>query len=74
VGYLVPDDVHLDLLLLWSVLDNKDLKHGLFGIACRSSSVAAGMLLGRIGEIRFGRAMLLLRNDSLVDEAADTRG
>jgi hypothetical protein len=63
-----------DLLLLWSVLDNKDSKHGLFAIAYTSPTVAATMLLEWIGEIRFGQAMQLLRNNSLVDEAPATRG
>jgi tetratricopeptide (TPR) repeat protein len=67
-----------NLLLLWSFLDNKDLWHGLFAAACTSSSVAARMLSGWIGdiassEIRFSGAMQLLRNYSLVEEVAETR-
>jgi hypothetical protein len=61
-----------------SFLDNEDLWHGLFVTACRSSSVAAKMLSEWIGEIasseiRFSRAMQLLRNYSLVEEVAETR-
>jgi hypothetical protein len=66
-----------NLLLLWSFLDNKDLWHGLFSEACRTSTVAARMLSEWIGdiassEIKFSRAMQLLRNYSLVEEAAET--
>ncbi|KAF1828816.1 hypothetical protein BDW02DRAFT_562334 [Decorospora gaudefroyi] len=64
-----------NLLLLWSFLDNKDLWHGLFAAACRSSTVAARMLSGWVGdiatsEVKFSRAMQLLHRYSLVEEAA----
>jgi tetratricopeptide (TPR) repeat protein len=60
------------LLLLWSFLDNKDLWHGLFAVACASSSIAQSMLLEWIGdaatsELAFSRAMLLLRSYSLAE-------
>jgi hypothetical protein len=66
-----------NLLLLWSFLNNKDLWHGLFATACADSTVAARMLAGWIGdiassEVRFSRAMQLLRNYSLVEEVAET--
>jgi tetratricopeptide (TPR) repeat protein len=66
-----------NLLLLWSFLDNKDLWHDLFAIACRKSPVITRMLSGWIGdiassELEFSRAMQLLRNYSLVEEVAET--
>jgi tetratricopeptide (TPR) repeat protein len=66
-----------NLLLLWSFLDNKDLWHSLFAATCSRSTVAARMLLAWIGdvassEVKFGRAMKLLRNYSLVEEVTET--
>jgi tetratricopeptide (TPR) repeat protein len=66
-----------NLLLLWSFLDNKDLWHGLFAATCSRSIVAARMLLAWIGdiassEVKFGRAMKLLRKYSLVEEVTET--
>jgi tetratricopeptide (TPR) repeat protein len=62
---------------LWSFLDNKDLWYGLFVAACRRSAVAAKMLSGWIGdiassELKFSRAMQLLRNYSLVEQMQKT--
>jgi hypothetical protein len=80
ISYQAIRDKHeatANLLLLWSFLDNKDLWHGLFAAACASSSVAARMLLGWIGdiassELEFTRAMQLLRNFSLIEMVEGT--
>ncbi|KAF2818243.1 FabD/lysophospholipase-like protein [Ophiobolus disseminans] len=80
ISYQAIRDKHeatANLLLLWLFLDNKDLWHGLFAAACRRSTAAARMLSGWIGgivgsELEFSRAMQLLRNYSLVEEAAET--
>ncbi|CAN9193253.1 unnamed protein product [Alternaria alternata] len=77
ISYQAICDKHkgtANLLLLWSFLDNKDLWHGLFAVACSGSAVAAAMLSGWIGdiassEVKFSRAMQLLCNYSLVEEA-----
>jgi tetratricopeptide (TPR) repeat protein len=66
-----------NLLLLWSFLDNKDLWYGLFAAACSRSTVTARLLLSWIGdvassEVKFGRAMKLLRKYSLVEEVTET--
>jgi hypothetical protein len=66
-----------NLLLLWSFLDNKDLWHGLFVATCRRSAIAAKMLSGwtrdiASNELKFSRAMQLLRSYSLVEVAAET--
>jgi tetratricopeptide (TPR) repeat protein len=79
ISYQAIRDKHegtANLLLLWSFLDNKDLWHGLFAAACSGSAVAAAMLSGWIGdiassEIKFSRAMQLLCNYSLVEEAVE---
>jgi tetratricopeptide (TPR) repeat protein len=68
-----------NLLLLWSFLDNKDLWYGLFARAYSRSPIAAAMLSEWIGdiadsELKFIEAMKLLRNYSLVEEAAETTG
>ena len=62
-----------NLLLLWSFLDNKDLWHGLFAVACERSTGARIMLSAWLGEIAsselaFSSAMQLLRNYSLVEK------
>jgi tetratricopeptide (TPR) repeat protein len=67
-----------NLLLLWSFLDNKDLWYGLFAAGCAASPVAARMLSRWIGEIasseiRFSKAMQLLRSYSLVEEVVETQ-
>jgi tetratricopeptide (TPR) repeat protein len=75
ISYQAIRDKHkatANLLLLWSFIDNKDLWHGLFATACGKSTIAARMLSEWIGdiassEIRFNRAMQLLRNYSLVE-------
>jgi tetratricopeptide (TPR) repeat protein len=66
-----------NLLLVWSFLDNKDLWHSLFAATCSRSTVAARMLLAWIGdvassEVKFSRAMKLLRKYSLVEEVTET--
>jgi tetratricopeptide (TPR) repeat protein len=66
-----------NLLLLWSYLDNKDMWHGLFARACKRGDHVVGMLSKWIGniassEIRFGRAMRLLRDYSLVEEVVES--
>jgi tetratricopeptide (TPR) repeat protein len=80
ISYQAIRDRHehtANLLLLWSFLDNKDLWHGFFAAACAASYVAAAMLSGWIGdiasnEVKFSRAMQLLRNYSLVEEMTET--
>jgi tetratricopeptide (TPR) repeat protein len=80
ISYQAIRDRHeatANLLLLWSFLDNKGLWYGLFAATCKRSTVAARMLSELIGdiassEIRFSGAMQLLRNYSLVEEAAET--
>ncbi|KAG9196814.1 hypothetical protein G6514_004066, partial [Epicoccum nigrum] len=66
-----------NLLLLWSFLDNKDLWHGLFAAACRTSKLAFTMLSEWIGDIatsdiKFSNAMALLCNYSLVEQVQET--
>jgi tetratricopeptide (TPR) repeat protein len=80
ISYQAIRDRHeatANLLVLCSFLDNRDLWHGLFATACRTSPVAAQMLSGWIGEIatnevKFIGAMKLLRNYSLVEEVSET--
>ncbi|USP73984.1 FabD/lysophospholipase-like protein [Curvularia clavata] len=67
------------LLLLWSFLDNKDLWHDLFATACEGSLVVQRMLSEWIGdaatsELAFSRAMLILRNYSLVEVVEGSAG
>lgn len=62
-----------NLLLLWSLLDNKDLWHGLFAAACNASALIARLLRDWIGdiaidELEFVRAMTPLRNYSLIED------
>jgi tetratricopeptide (TPR) repeat protein len=62
-----------NLLLLWSLLDNKGLWHDLFATACANSSVAKRQLLAWIGDLaidklEFLRAMPLLRSYSLIED------
>lgn len=79
ISYQAIRDRHAataNLLLLWSFLDNKDLWHGLFATACDKSAIAARMLSGWVGdiassEIKFSKAMQLLRSYSLVEEALE---
>jgi tetratricopeptide (TPR) repeat protein len=81
ISYQAIRDKHKatsNLLLLWSFLDNKDLWHGLFAAACASSSVAARMLFGWIGdiassELEFTEAMKLLHNFSLIEVVEGTK-
>jgi hypothetical protein len=66
-----------NLLLLWSFLDNKDLWHGLFAIACSRSTLVAKMLLEWVGdiassEIKFSRAVQLLCNYSLAEQVQES--
>jgi Tfp pilus assembly protein PilF len=76
ISYQAIRDKHentANLLLLWSFLDNKDFWQGLFAAACKASTTAAGMLAEWIGdiassELKFSRAMQLLRNYSLIEE------
>jgi tetratricopeptide (TPR) repeat protein len=80
ISYQAIRDRHeatANLLVLCSFFDNRDLWHGLFATACRTSPVAAQMLSGWIGEIassevKFSGAMKLLRNYSLVEEVSET--
>jgi tetratricopeptide (TPR) repeat protein len=72
------DEATANLLLLWSFLDNKDLWFGLFTAACERSRGAEQMLSAWIedianSEIRFNRAMQLLRNYSLVEETIEAK-
>jgi tetratricopeptide (TPR) repeat protein len=68
-----------NLLLLWSFLDNKDLWFGLFARSLRwEVKTGAEMLSAWIGdiassEIKFNRAMQLLRNYSLVEETIEAK-
>jgi tetratricopeptide (TPR) repeat protein len=62
-----------NLLLLWALLDSKDLWHGLFAEACRKSTITATSLSEWIGdipsnELEFTKAMRLLRNYSLIED------
>lgn len=66
-----------NLLLLWSFLDNKDIWHGLFTLACHRSKKIAPMLSKWVGDIAsntvaFGRAIQLLCNYSLVEAVAES--
>ncbi|PSN58604.1 hypothetical protein BS50DRAFT_614817 [Corynespora cassiicola Philippines] len=68
-----------NLLVLWSFLDNKDLWHGLFAAACEASVDTEGMLSEWIGEmatseLRFSKAMQLLRSYSLVEGVEEQGG
>ncbi|EMD96375.1 hypothetical protein COCHEDRAFT_1167485 [Bipolaris maydis C5] len=82
ISYQAIRDKHeatANLLLLWSFLDNKDLWYGLFAAASSKSAIVAKMLLGWVGdiassELKFSRAMQLLRSYSLVEVAAETTG
>ena len=70
------DKTAANLLLLWAFLDNKDLWHGLFAAACRESTFAARRLSEWIGdiasnELKFTRAIQLLRNYSLIEDVED---
>jgi hypothetical protein len=79
ISYQAIRDKHeatANLLLLWSFLDNKDLWHSLFATACGKSAIAMRMLSKWIGdiatsELKFSRAMQLLRNYSLVEEVEE---
>ncbi|KAL6714253.1 hypothetical protein ACLMJK_007676 [Lecanora helva] len=67
------DENTANLLLLWALLDNRDLWHGLFSTACKKSSLATRILSRWIGniannELNFSNAMLLLRNYSLIED------
>jgi hypothetical protein len=72
------DEATANLLLLWSYLDNKDLWFGLFAAACERDWRSKQMLSAWIGdiatcEIKFSRAMQLLRNYSLVEETIEAK-
>jgi tetratricopeptide (TPR) repeat protein len=62
-----------NLLLLWSLLNNKDLWYGLFTTACQKSTTTKSNMLNWIGsaassELEFSQAIRLLRSYSLVEE------
>jgi tetratricopeptide (TPR) repeat protein len=71
------DNHTANLLLLWSLLDNKDLWHGLFATACTYNPILQDILSSWIGdiatsEVAFARSMQILRHYSLVEEADDS--
>lgn len=80
ISYQAIRDRHeptANLLLLWSFLENKDLWHELFAVACEASETASVMLLDWIGniatsEIKFVNAMALLCDYSLVEQIQET--
>jgi tetratricopeptide (TPR) repeat protein len=67
-----------NLLLMWSFLDNRDLWYGLFADACQASETASIMLSKwiektAVNEIEFSKAMVLLCDYSLAEQAQETR-
>jgi len=65
-----------NLLLLWAFLDRKDLWYGLFKSAYEASDTAASCLSEWISdlandELRFTKAMRILRNYSLIEEVEE---
>jgi tetratricopeptide (TPR) repeat protein len=67
-----------NLLLLWSMLDNKDLWYGMFAAACERSAEIVKELSQLIGSIAtdefdFHEAMDLLRSYSLIEDFEDVQ-
>jgi tetratricopeptide (TPR) repeat protein len=62
-----------NLILLWALLDNKNMWYGLFAAACSASTTVTTILSEWIGdlaisEVEFAKAMQLLRNYSLIED------
>jgi hypothetical protein len=82
ISYNAIRETHVavaNLLLLWALLDSKDLWYGLFAAACSTSTTTATSLSEWIGdiasdELEFTKAIGLLRNYSLIEDVQGLGG